>query len=345
MKNRRVQNGIPFFSMTLEFLETYLPRQLGRSPKTIKSYRDSLTIFRRYLYKECHISIATFKFEDCSQKCIQDFIVYLKTNGNSPGTCNQRLTALKSYLWFVSDRNIAIQSIALSISRIPQCKVSKREKETLNKEALVAILQQPENTKIGLRDRVIMILLYDSAIRIDELLSLTLKDLSLQTANPYIRISGKGNKERVVAITLKTVEHLKQYLSIFHKNEMNLDKYVFYTTIKGNTDKMSPGNIERFIKKYANSARIKCIHVPLNVYPHMFRRTRATDLYQNGVELELISRILGHSSTETTKEYAKPSIEMLRKAIESVETIEQANEEPLWNSCDEEELAKLYGLR
>ena len=94
--------------MTLEFLETYLPRQLGRSPKTIKSYRDSLTIFRRYLYKECHISIATFKFEDCSQKCIQDFIVYLKTNGNSPGTCNQRLTALKSYLWFASDRNIAI---------------------------------------------------------------------------------------------------------------------------------------------------------------------------------------------------------------------------------------------
>lgn len=216
---------------------------------------------------------------------------------------NQRLTALKSYLWFASDRNIAIQSIALSISRIPQCKVSKREKETLNKEALVAILQQPENTS-GLRDRVIMILLYDSAIRIDELLSLTLKDLSLQTANPYIKFQEK-EIERVVAITLKTVEHLKQYLSIFHKNEMNLDKYVFYTTIKGNTDKMSPGNIERFIKKYANSARIKCIHVPLNVYPHMFRRTRATDLYQNGVELELISRILGHSSTETTKEYAK----------------------------------------
>lgn len=89
MKNRRVQNEILFFSMTLEFLETYLPRQLGRSPKTIKSYRDSLTVFRRYLYEECHISIATFKFDDCSQKCIQDFIVHLKNNGNSPGVCGK----------------------------------------------------------------------------------------------------------------------------------------------------------------------------------------------------------------------------------------------------------------
>ena len=154
MKNREMQTGSLFFSMTLEFLETYLPRQLGRSPKTIKSYRDSLTIFRRYLYEKYNISVATFKFDDCSQKCIQNFIIYLKDNGNSPGTCNQRLTALKSYLWFAADRNIALQSVALSISRIPQCKVPKKEKEVLTEEALTAILQQPPNTKMGLRDCV-----------------------------------------------------------------------------------------------------------------------------------------------------------------------------------------------
>ena len=345
MKNKEMQTGSLFFSMTLEFLETYLPRQLGRSPETIKSYRDSLTVFRRYLYDECNISVAAFKFDDCSQKCIQSFIIYLKGNGNSPGTCNQRLTALKSYLWFAADRNIAVQSVALGISRIPQCKVPKKEKETLTEGALATILQQPPNTKIGLRDRVIMILLYDSAVRLDELLCLTLKDLSLQTDKPYIRISGKGNKERIVAITLKTAEHLKQYLSLYHKNKLNMNKYVFYTKIKGIIDKMSPGNVERFIKQYAESARIKCLQMPLKVYPHMFRRTRATNLYQNGVELELVSRILGHSSTETTKEYAKPSIEMLRKAIESVETPEQANEELLWSACSEEEMAKLCGLR
>ncbi|ACV63055.1 integrase family protein [Desulfofarcimen acetoxidans DSM 771] len=345
MKNKGLQTGTLFFSMTLEFLETYLPRQLGRSSKTIKSYKDSLTVFRRYLYDECHISVAAFKFADCNQKCIQEFIIYLKDNNNSPGTCNQRLTALKSYLWFAADRDIAVQSVALSISKIPQCKIPKKEKETLTEEALAAILQQPPNTKMGLRDRVIMILLYDSAVRLDELLCLTLKDLSLRTDNPYIRISGKGNKERIVAITPKTAEHLKQYLSVYHKNDLNMDQYLFITRIKGVTDRMSPGNVERFIKQYANSAREKCLQIPLKVYPHMFRRTRATDLYQNGVELELVSRILGHSSTETTKVYAKPSIEMLRKAIESVEIPEQTNEEPLWTSCNEEEMAKLCGLR
>ena len=75
MNNNKIQNDSLFFSMTLEFLETYLPRQLGRSPKTIKSYKDSLTIFRRYLHDKCHISIATFKFKDCDQKCIQNFII------------------------------------------------------------------------------------------------------------------------------------------------------------------------------------------------------------------------------------------------------------------------------
>jgi integrase/recombinase XerD len=345
MKNKGMQTGTLFFSITLEFLETYLPRQLGRSPKTIKSYRDSLSIFRRYLFEKFKISVSAFKFCDCNQKCIQEFIIYLKENGNSPGTCNQRLTAIKSYIWFAADRDIAIQSAALSISRIPQCKVPKNEKEILTEEALTAILQQPPYTKMGLRDRVIMILLYDSAIRLNELLSLTPKDLSLNTDNPYIRISGKGNKERIVAITTKTTEHLKQYLSVYHKRDLNSKKYVFYTEIKGTTEKMSPGNVERFINQYAESASKKCIQMPSKVHPHMFRRTRATNLYQSGVELELVARILGHSSTETTKIYAKPSLEMLRKAIESVETPEQASEKPLWTGCSEVEMAKLCGLR
>lgn len=345
MRNKGIQTGTLFFSMTLEFLETYLPRQLGRSPKTIKSYKDSLTIFRRYLLEKFKISVSAFKFDECNSKCIQEFIIYLKENGNSPGTCNQRLTAIKTYLWFAADRDIAIQSITLSISRIPQCKVPKREKEILSEEALAIILQQPLNTKIGLRDRVIMILLYDSAIRLNELLSLTIKDLSLDTDNPYIRISGKGNKERIVAINTRTAEHLKQYLFVYHRTDSISKKYVFYTEIKGITEMMSSGNVERFINQYADSARKQCLQIPLKVYPHMFRRTRATNLYQSGVALELVSRILGHSSTETTKIYAKPSLKMLRKAIESVETPEQANEKPLWTGCSEEELAKLYGLR
>ena len=72
---------------------------------------------------------------------------------------------------------------------------------------------------------------------------------------------------------------------------------------------------------------------------------RRVTLYQNGVELALISRILGHSQIETSRIYATPSIEMLREAMESVESPEQQNEKPLWESCGEDELARLCGLR
>jgi len=344
MKNRTVSEGTLFFSMTLEFLETYLPRQLGRSPETIKSHRDSLTIFRRYLLEKRKISIRHFHFHDCTVRLIQDFIIHLKESGNKPGTCNQRLSTIKTYLWFASDREISLQSVSLSISRIPQCRTPKQEKMILSEAALARILQQPQNTKTGIRDRVMMILLYDSAIRLDELLSLTIQDLVLERNDPYIKVNGKGNKERIVAITAKTSEHLIQYLKIFH-SKSSRNNFVFFTKLRGNSGKMSESNVERFINQYAAQARESCPDMPQKVYPHMFRRTRATNLYQHGVELALISRILGHSSIETTKIYATPSMEMLREAIESVETPEQQNEKPLWKNCSEAEMGRLCGLR
>lgn len=344
MNNRALFEDTLFFSMTLEFLEIYMPKQLGRSPETIKSYRDSLTIFRRYLYDERKFSIRKFRFEDCTVRIIQDFIIFLKESENSPATCNQRLAAIRTYLWFAADRNIALQSVALVISKIPSCKVPKKEKIILSEEALSCILRQPGHSKIGMRDRVMMILLYDSATRLNELLSLTLQDLMLENNNPYIRINGKGNKERIVAITQRTADHITQYLNVFH-SQQDGKNYVFYTKIKGETGKMSESNVERFISQYSHQARKRCKEIPEKVYPHMFRRTRATNLYQNGVELALISRILGHSSIETTRIYATPSMEMLRAAIESVEILEQAKEKPLWKNCSEEEIAKLCGLR
>ena len=79
--------------------------------------------------------------------------------------------------------------------------------------------------------------------------------------------------------------------------------YLFYTIIHGQPHQMSPGNVERIINKYADTVRDKHPDLPPKVHPHMFRRTRATDLYQSTVDLELVSRILGHASTQTTRIY------------------------------------------
>ena len=129
-------------------------------------------------------------------------------------------------------------------------RIPKQEKTILSEVTLTNILQQPKNTKTGIRDRFMMILLYDSAIRLDELLSLTIQDLVLERNDPYIKVNGKGNKERIVAITPKTSEHLIQYLKIFPP-ESSRNNFVFFTKLRGNTGKMSENNVERFINQYA----------------------------------------------------------------------------------------------
>ena len=119
--------------------------------------------------------------------------------------------------------------------------------------------------------------------------------------------------------------------------------YLFYTIIHGQPHQMSPSNVERIINKYADMIRNKHADLPQKVHPHMFRRTRATDLYQSTVDLELVSRILGHSSTQTTRIYARPSLEMIRTAMDNSTTTVEV-EEAMWPD-NEDELARLFGLR
>jgi integrase/recombinase XerD len=260
-----------FFSMTHEFLDIYMLKQLGRSPDTIESYRDALTLFRRYVLEELSISMAKFTFAQCRRNLILGFLEYLKAQGSKPGTRNQRLAALKSYLWFAADKDVTLQSIALEVSRVSQCKNPATEKYVLSEDAINAIFSQPAGTRMGLRDRTMMILLYDSAARLAEMLNLAVNDICLDEKNPYIRIMGKGSKERVVAINTRTVKHIKQYLDVYRLRDNPDTNLLFYTIIKGRGGKMSEGNVERFIQQYADKARELCPDIPLRVHPHMLR--------------------------------------------------------------------------
>lgn len=204
----------------------------------------------------------------------------------------------------------------------------------------------PEKTKKGNRDRMILILLYDSAIRVSELTHLNISDVQLSGQNPYIRVEGKGDRQRLVSISSNTVQHIEAYLKNYHTFTEDSKSPFLYTTIKGNQFRMSERNIERIIDKYAKLLREKHPEMPAKLHPHMFRRTRATDLYQHGVDLEVVSRFLGHSSTQTTRIYANPSVEQIRVAVEkaankNIDTPVKQN----WSSKKEDEIAKLCGLR
>jgi site-specific recombinase XerD len=331
-----------FFSKTREFLDKYLPAQCARSPHTIKAYRDALTVFRRYVTSQ-GLSLKTFEFEDCSRDFLLGFMEYLQQEGYEKSSCNQRLAAIKSYMWYVADGDITWQQNALMVSRVPFLKSPEKEKEILNEDCLKAILSAPDNSNLGIRDATIMIVLYDSAIRLSELLGLKVSDINLQKDTPYLRISGKGDKERIVSISDNAANHLKNYIYKFHHSGTPKTVYLFYTVIHERANAMSPGNVARIIDKYAEIIRQQYPELPDKVHPHMFRRTRATNLYQSDIELELVSRILGHASTQTTRIYVKPSLEMIKSAMDKSNP-ELNSVQPLWPD-DEDEFARICGLR
>lgn len=191
------------------------------------------------------------------------------------------------------------------VSRVPFLKNPEKEQAMLNEECLRALLSAPGNSKIGIRDATIMVILYDSAIRLSELLELKVSDVNLDKHNPYLRIHGKGDKERIVSISDNAAAHLRNYICRFHHNDETKSgvKHLFYTVIHDRPHAMSPGNVARIINKYAEMIRPEHPDLPEKVHPHMFRRTRATNLYQSDIELDVVSRILGHASTQTTRIY------------------------------------------
>ena len=105
---------------------------------------------------------------------------------------------------------------------------------------------------------------------------------------------------------------------------------------------MSQRNVERIVKKYGDSARKEHPSLPDKTYPHMLRRSRATGLYRDGVPLELVSAILGHASSETTKIYAIPSVEQMREALSKGQPDEEETEK-IWEG-KEAEIRRLFGL-
>ena len=331
-----------FFSKTKDFLDVFLKKQEDRSSDTVKAYRISLTAFYVYVTVIKGISVMAFRFEDCTYEFVLSYSQYLQEEkGLSNSTVNQRLAAIRSYLRYVADGDISLMQIYMAVEKVPILRIAKLHRPVIGNDELSTMFAEPKNTKAGRRDRVILILLFDSAIRVSELTGIVIGDISLDTGHPSIVIHGKGKKTRSISLNKKCAEHLKDYVLHYHRPDAPLDTPLFYTVIHGKMNHMSQRNVERIVKKYADLTRETHPSLPDTVYPHMFRRSRATGLYRDGVPLEMIAAILGHESTETTKRYAIPSADQLREALEKGQQPDET--EKLW-SGKEDEIRKRFGL-
>ena len=341
-RNRRP--GHQFWQYVRDYLTVNLPRIRRLSPRTIDCYRQSIAMYCLFLKEQSGIKFSKVSFDHITRGWVMKFIQWLR-NERSCGisTCNLRLSSLKSFLRYCADENISLYSVYQQVKNIPVMKAPSMPVSYLSQTALKALLAQPDtSTAKGLRNRMIIILLYDTGTRVQELVDMKVGDLHLGAPNPFVVVTGKGSKTRSVPLMDKTIAHLKEYLRRFHTDRVDANKApLFYSVRSGIPHRLSTDAVAVMLKNCAKTARRTSPEVPERVHAHLIRHTRAMDLYQAGMPLSYVAEFLGHASMNTTQIYASASMEMLRKALQKADP-ELANEMPSWK--DEESLKRLCGL-
>ena len=302
-----------------DFLIIYLPKHRHVSPNTIRSYKKSMELLFDYLKAAKNVPLGDITFEMITAETVTAFLDYLEDERRCGiPTRNQRLTAIRSFIAYVALMDISVAANLKELESIPLKKAAITIIEYMSEEAVSAILNEVDTTNpIGLRDRSIMMLMYDSAARIQEIIDVKLGDFRWGK-KPTVTLHGKGSKDRSVPISEKTVEHIRLYIEQFHdETKSDPEAPLFYSVIHGYRNHLSLRCVRELIRKHGAAARAKCIDVPPNVHPHLIRHSRSMHLYQHGMPMELLSQWLGHANLETTISfYARADTEHKRKAIE-----------------------------
>ncbi|MHC1772367.1 MAG: tyrosine-type recombinase/integrase [Flexilinea sp.] len=336
-----------FFRYIRGFLTIYLPKSRCYSPNTVKSYRDTINLFRGFLWKIKEIPFTAIRFTMINHALIYEFLEWLQTSRHcSVSTRNQRLAALKSFLNYCAIEDPALVAIYLDVQNVTALREIKKRVSFFSQNALKILLSLPDsNNNPGIRNRFLMILMYETGGRIQEILNLKIRDLHLEFDTPVVYLTGKGNKTRAVPLMDKTISHLMVYLRLFHPQyPYGIDDYLFYTVIHGCKQAMSPDNVSVFLKKYAYQAKKICPEIPDNIHAHMFRHSKAMHLFQAGIPLSYIKDFLGHVSVTTTSIYASADITMIKEALEKAASQGKVTSEiPIWDG-NEDLILKLCGL-
>ena len=288
------------FELIQKYLVTYLPDVKKYSPNTIRSYKKALSMFLDYAQEKENVKLRNLTFDMLDSEMLTSFLDYLESGqGCSISTRNHRLHCIRTFFSFAANEDINKVAYWEDIKSVKTAKEKKPD----------------SGTNKGLRDMFLLLFLYHTAARVQELVDVQLQDITISKTSTVI-FHGKGGKDRIVPIRDNVVDHLKKYLLLFHGDSKQTD-YLFYSVRNGKKKRMTEDNVRKITNRYGALARKTCSEVPDNVHPHLFRHSRAMHLYQHGVDLTLISQWLGHSQLETTLIYAHADTEMKRKAIEA----------------------------
>ncbi|MGG0718127.1 tyrosine-type recombinase/integrase [Robertmurraya massiliosenegalensis] len=278
------------------FLNEYVPSQKTHSSQTLKSYQYALALYIGFLETEKGIRTESLCGGCFSRIIIEEWLQWLMEQRNcSPETCNNRLASLRSFLKYLGSRDISLLYLSEDATRIPRKKEVRKKVKGMSKKAVQVLLSVPDlSTKAGRRDLALMIIIYSTAAKIDEILSLKIEQLHLDADKPSVTIIGKGRKIRTLYLLPKAVAHLKKYLKEFHSDTPNPEDYIFYSRNTGLQGNMSQTAVNKQLKKHARTALEICDEVPRDLHAHQLRHAKASHWLEDGMNIVQISFMLGH---------------------------------------------------
>ena len=267
----------------------YLATERGLSENYQLSTHNSLETFAKWLESQRGIT----EVPQIELGHITDYLAERKKNGLAASSLRLIIIAIKIFFRFLVARNHLPADIS---DALLSPKIEKYLPETLNEPEVKNLLESIATSKpLGKRDRAILELLYASGLRISELVNSRLENLNLEDG--FIRVTGKGNKTRVVPVGKSALAAIENYLTI-ERPELVKPKTSseIFLSIRGG--KLTTQRVWQIIKKRAEEAGLDT-----NVYPHLMRHSFATHLLSNGADLRVIQELLGHADISTTQIY------------------------------------------
>ncbi|PTF02038.1 tyrosine recombinase XerC [Staphylococcus devriesei] len=265
------------------------------SAHTLKSYHDDLIQFNHFLDQEL-LNLKTFEYKDA-----RNYLSFLYSQNLKRTTVSRKISTLRTFyeFWMTQDESIINPFVQLVHPKkdqyLPQFFYEEEMEELFKTVA--------KDSKKGLRDRVILELLYATGIRVSELVNIKLSDIDMSL--PGVKVLGKGNKERFVPFGEFCRQSIEQYLNEFKPVQHARHSFLI-VNMKGEAI------TERGVRHVLNDI-VKRTAGVTDIYPHKLRHTFATHLLNQGADLRTVQSLLGHVNLSTTGKYTHVSNQQLRK--------------------------------
>ena len=300
------------------FFEDYLKVQRGLRPGSIRSYRDALRLFLSFVAREARRRITRLTTEDLSFERTLAFLKYLEeVRGNHIRTRNQRLAALQTFFEYLGSRVPETLDTCQRVAAIPVKRVPPPETAFLEREEVSALLRSlPQGGRHGIRDRVLLLFLYNTGARVQEVADLRVEQLDL-SEQPRVQLHGKGGKWRSCPLWTETVSQLRALLGDERLETQSAGCPVFCSRPGV---PLTRSGIYKIVRRHAGHLDRDGV-CRRRVSPHIFRHTAAVHLLESGVEVNVIRAWLGHVHLETTNRYAEITLRTKEAAMRTCEPL------------------------